>query len=225
LVLPEELLPAVPEEALKPRSTKREQAPKLPEDVMEAAKATFISSGGNIAQVSALHDLTPAEVARLAHENQWPVYGGGTVSIEKQNRAHLTSLHTKLWLNIEKMLDSMEVEKKHKQDIVQHRMGSRYIEPLASRSAAFKTLIDQYMRVGAMLYPELYGLDPQGSNTVARQVRAGGHPDAIGGVEGVNREIADFLGRVAVGMADELRSRDLETNTVDGYIIDSEVVS
>ncbi len=93
--------------------------------MVENAKATFIASGGNISEVAALYDLTPESVLRLATQENWPVYGGSTKVNESMSKAQLTILKDKLWKKIDKMLDSMEVEKKTKDDIVQYRYGGR----------------------------------------------------------------------------------------------------
>lgn len=179
----------------------------LPQEVIEGAKAAFIASGGNISEVSSLYDLTPEAVIKLASKENWPVYGGSTKAIESKSKAQLTILRDKLWLRIETFLDSMEIEKKHKDDIVQHRTNSEYIEPLQSRSSAFKTLMDQYMRVSTLLEPEIFSADPDGSNFHARNARGQSYP---GGIEGVNREMADFISEIVVGIADKYRDKELQ---------------
>lgn len=186
---------------------------RLPREKKEAIKATFISSGGNISQCVREHDVTYQMVVKLAEKEDWPVYGGGTTSAEKGNKTRLIRLQSQLEAKMLALLGSMEVEKKQIDDIVEKRSMSKYVEPLASRNSAFKTVFDSWMRVSTLLEPEIYGYDGGNTNHVARNMRASGHPDALGGVEGVNREIADFLGRVAVGMADELKRR--ESNVID----------
>ncbi len=109
----------------------------------------------------------------------------------------------------------MEVEKKTKDDIVQYRSNSIYVEPLASRSSSFKVLMDQYMRVSTLLEPEVFAADPDGTNFHARSARAENYP---GGIEGVNREMADFLSEIVVGVADKIKDRELRGY---GEIIDA----
>lgn len=196
---------------------RRDIASKMPSDMVESVKASFIASGGNISEVSALHDLTPEAVVRLAAQEEWPVYGGGTTSVEKQQRAQLRTLRDKIWHKIEAVLESLNIEKKQKADIVQHRTMSEYVESLSSRNSVFKNLMDQYMRIGALLEPEVYANDPEGSNWHARQARGENHP---GGEEGVNRELANFFTNVITGLADKVKERDMENY---GEVIDARV--
>lgn len=203
-------------EAGKP--VRKHGAAALPLELVEAAKATFIASGGNVSEVAALYDLTPEAVIQLAASESWPVYGGGTKAIESRNKAQLRVMQEKIWHRIEKHLDSLEVEKKAKHDIVQHRLKSEYVEPLASRSSTFKMLMDQYMRIGALLEPEVFANDTDPSNIHARKARESQYP---GGIEGVNRELADFLSEVVVGVADKMKDRELRGY---GDIIDAEVL-
>lgn len=188
---------------------------KLPKEVIEGAKAAFIASGGNLSEVASLYDLTPEAVLRLASQEEWPVYSGSTKVTESKSKGQLTILRDKLWRRLETMLDAMDVEKKAKNDIVQYRAYSEYVEPLASRSSAFKTLMDQYMRVSTLLEPELFVDDPDSSNFHARTARGQDYP---GGIEGVNREMADFLSEVVVGIADKINERELKGY---GQIIDA----
>lgn len=183
------------------------QGMKLPPELIEGAKAAFTSSGGNISEVAALYDLTPEVVMRLASQEKWPIYGGSTKALDSKSQAQLKSLANKLWHRIEKLLDSIEIEKKKKVDITQHRMNSEYVEPLASRSGAFKTLMDQYMRVMTILEPETFAVDGDGSNVHARNARHQANP---GGIEGVNRELANFFSDVVVGVADRIKERELQ---------------
>ena len=183
---------------------------KLDPQIIEGAKAAFTSSGGNISEVAALYDITPQMVMRLASQEKWPIYGGGTKAIDSKSHAQLRSLAQKLWKRIEIMLDAMDVEKKAKADIVQHRVNSEYVEPLASRSGAFKTLMDQYMRVMTILEPETFAVDSDGTNIHAAKARQQNNP---GGIEGVNRELADFFSDVVIGVADRIKERD----EVKGY--------
>lgn len=199
------------EEALdEGKPVRMERAMKLDPQIIEGAKAAFTASGGNISEVAALYDLTPDTVMKLAHQEQWPIYGGGTKAVDSKSHAQLRSLAKKLWKRIEVMLDAMDVEQKKKDDITQHRLHSEYVEPLSSRSSAFKTLMDQYMRVMTILEPETFAVDTDGTNIHARRAKDSAHP---GGIEGVNRELANFFSEVVIGVADRARER----SELDGY--------
>lgn len=178
----------------------------LPPEIIEGAKAAFTATGGNLSEVASLYDLAPTAVLKLATEESWPVYGGSVKAVEARSRQQLIILRDKLWARIERTLDTLEIETKAKTDIVQHRTNSEYVEPLASRNSTFKTLMDQYMRISTLLEPELFANDPDGSNFHARKAREDNHP---GGIEGVNREIADFFSEVVVGIADKIKDREL----------------
>lgn len=195
------------------RKPKRDSATGMPPEVIEAAKATFTATGGNISQVASLHDLTPESVIRLANQEEWPLYSGSVTHQESRSKAQLNALQKKLWIRIEDMLDAMEVETKEKEDISQHRINSKYIEPLSSRSGAFKSLMDQYMRVSTILEPEIFSEDPDPSNYRAVQARS-----SASNVKEVNREIADFFSQVVVGIADRISDKETEGY---GNIIDS----
>lgn len=188
---------------------------RLPPELVEKAKAAFISSGGNISEVSALYDLTPESVLRLASQENWPIYNGTTKLSESHSKGQLHSLQAKLWGRIEIMLEAMDVETKARDDLTQHRAHSEYVEPLSARSTAFKTLMDQYMRVSTILEPELFSDDPEASNYHASKAR---REKYAGGVEGVNREIADFFSQVVVGIADRISDREMSGY---GEIIDA----
>lgn len=196
----------------------RGKALKLPPEIVEGAKAAFISSGGNLSEVAALYDLTAEAVLRLANQEQWPVYDGTTKLHQSKSKNQLLSLQAKLWSKIEVMLDSMDIETKAKDDLTQHRAYSEYVEPLASRSSAFKTLMDQYMRVSTLLEPEIFSDDPDAGNYHARKAKAEKY---AGGIEGVNREIADFFSQVVVGIADRIADKDMKG--YGGTIIDGRV--
>lgn len=193
----------------------RSRSVRLPSHVIEHVKSSYIASGGNISEVAALHDLTPEAVVRLAVQQDWTLYGGSHKALEPQSRNRLRALQERLWIKIEHFLDSMEVEKKQKDDIVQYRLRSEYVEALSNRNAAFKTLMDQYMRIGAILEPELFANDPDNSNSSARKAREDMHP---GGIEGVNRDMANFFADVVIGVADRVKDREMQGY---GQIIDA----
>lgn len=193
----------------------RTLATTLPPEIVEGAKAAFIATGGNISEVASMYDLAPQAVFELAKAEEWPVYGGSTKVVEARGRAQLIILRDKLWARIENVLNALDIETKQKRDIVQHRMQSVYVEPLASRNSLFKNLMDQYMRVQTLLEPEFFSNDPDGSNFHARKAR---EEQYAGGIEGVNREMADFFSQVVVGIADKLKEREL---TAYSHVIDT----
>jgi len=170
----------------------------LPPDLIEAAKATFTASGGNVAEVVRVHELTPETVKRLAAKNDWPVYGSGTSIAERSRKTRLETLATTLENRLFQLADAMGVETKDVYDITEKGLGSRYVAPLTQRSSAFSAVFDRYMRVMALLEPELFGQDDDPSNPVAAKIRQRNQRDALGGVDGVDRQLADFAARVAV---------------------------
>ena len=189
---------------------------KLPPEVIEGAKAAWTASGGNTSEVAALYDLTPESVVRLASQENWPIYNGTTKLSESKSRGQLKSLQAKLWNRIESVLDSIDIEEKAKEDITQHRLNSQYVEPLASRSSAFKVLMDQYMRVSTLLEPELFSEDPDPSNFHANRAR-----NSPSNVKEVNREIADFFSQVVVGIHDRVTEKAEQEREGYGNIIDA----
>lgn len=193
----------------------RSQSVKLDPELIEHIKSSFIASGGNLAEISSMYDLTPEAVMRLAVQEEWTIYGGSHKAVEAHSQHRLRALQQKLWVKIEAFLDSMEVEEKDKTDLVQYRTESKYVEALSNRNSAFKNLLDQYMRIGAILEPELYGNDPDNSNGPARKAQEESHP---GGIEGLNREIAEFLSDVVVGVSDRVREKEMKGY---GQIIDA----
>ena len=185
---------------------RRTLAASLPKEILEGAKAAFIATGGNISEVASMYSLAPQSVLLLAQEESWAVYAGGTKVVQSMGRSQLMIMRDKLWAKIEVVIDSLEIEKKKKKDLTQHRAYSEYVEPIASRNAVFKNMMDQYMRIQTLLEPEFFANDPDSSNFQARRARESQYP---GGIEGVNREMADFFSEVVVGIADKLKDRDL----------------
>lgn len=203
--------------------TPQEAAPRkttLPASKLEAAKATFTASGGNIAEVARAHDLTTRKVTQLAAKYNWPVYGAGTSVVERQSKTRLATLASVLENRLFQLADAMGVETKDVKDITEKGLGSRYVAPLTQRSSAFSAVFDRYMRVMALLEPEVFGHDDDPSNPVAAKIRARENRDALGGVDGVDRRLAEFAARVAVStLAEHEASR-----TVDADVVDAEVV-
>ncbi|MDX1622218.1 MAG: hypothetical protein R3320_14570 [Nitriliruptorales bacterium] len=193
----------------------------LPEAKIEAVKADYIATGGNIAEVSRQHEMPPTAVARLAADHNWPVYGDGASQSEKSERTRLERKFNRVEAQLDAMLETLVPETKEPDVRADKRQMSRYVESLSQRNTTFKTLFDTWTRLGAMIHPELFGLDPANSNAVAARLARDGHPDGLGGVDGVNREISDFFGRVAVSIADELRKREIEQSR---QVIEAEVV-
>lgn len=170
----------------------------LPSEQLEAAKATFIASGGNISETARTHKLTPNRVTQLAARDNWPVYGHGTTLVEKQRRTRLTILADTLENKLFQLADAMGVETKEVADITEKGLGSRYVAPLTQRSSAFSAVFDRYMRVMALLEPEVFGHDDDPSNPVSARLRQRKNLDALGGVDGIDRRMAEFAARVAV---------------------------
>lgn len=174
------------------------QGVSLPQERIEAAKATFIATGGNVAEVARCHDLTPGAVTKLAHEHDWPVYGEGMTSAEKSRKSRLLNLADLLENRLFQLADAMGVEKKDIEDITEKGLQSVYVAPLTQRSSAFSAVFDRYMRVMALLEPELFGNDDDPSNPVAARIRQRNQRDSLGGADGVDRQMAEFAARVAV---------------------------
>jgi len=182
-----------------------------------AARQSWITHGGNVAAVCRDTSLAARVVTRLASENDWPLYGDGDSQSEKSTKTRLRRLHDKLEQQMTDLLDSLGVESKAKKDIAEKGKGSVYVASLSQRSSAFKQVFDSYCKVGQMIAPEVFdvgSLDPSGIR--ARE----------GGMGGVDRDIADFIGRVSVGIADEISRRDRgqaaldDSNTVDAEVIE-----
>lgn len=175
------------------------QGTPLPPELIEAAKATFTASGGNISEVCRVHDLSPQKVMQLAHVYSWPVYGEGVSSAERSRRGRLEQLAHTLEKRLHEIGESLGVEKKALDDVTEKGLNSKWVAPLNQRSSAFGVVFDRYMRVMALLEPELFGADDDPSNPVAAKVRQKQQRDSLGGVDGVNRQLAEFAARVAVG--------------------------
>lgn len=192
----------------------------LPPELVEAAKATFTASGGNVSEVCRVHDLSPVKVLQLASTYEWPVYGEGVSSAERSRRGRLEQLAKTLEKRLYEMADSLGVERKQIDDVTEKGLGSQYVAPLNQRSSAFGSIFDRYMRVMALLEPELFAADDDPSNPVAAKVRQKQQRDSLGGVDGVNRQLAEFAARVAVGTVSAMeaeRTRDAEVIDVHAH--------
>lgn len=189
----------------------------FPPELLEAAKATFTASGGNIAEVARAHDLAPSAVTRLAAKHEWPIYGRGNNSAELGRKTRLENLATVLENRLFQLADAMGVETKEIHDITEKGLGSKFVAPLTQRSSAFSAVFDRYMRVMTLLEPELFGQDDDPSNPVAAKLRQRANQDALGGVDGIDRRIADIAARAAVTA---LEHRD---RPGAGDVIDAEV--
>lgn len=183
---------------------------------LEAAKATFTASGGNLATVARTHDMAPDVVKRLAAKHDWPVYGDGYASSEKTRKTKLENLADALERRMTAMLDALEVETKDLEQFADKQQWSKYVSSLSQRSSAFNAVFDRWMRVMTLLEPETFGGDTDPSNHAAAKIRQKAHEDALGGVDGINRQLADFAARVAVGVVDHMGRRD----EVSGEIVD-----
>jgi hypothetical protein len=183
---------------------------------LEAAKATFTASGGNLAVVARTHDLAPNVVKRLAAKYDWPVYGDGYTAGEKTRKTRLESLADALEQRMTDMLAALEVETKPSEDFADKGKWSKYVATLSQRSSAFNAIFDRWLRVMTLLEPETFGGDTDPSNHAAAKTRQRAHEDALGGVDGINRQLADFAARVAVGVVDHMGRRD----EISGEVID-----
>lgn len=193
----------------------------FPPELLEAAKATFTASGGNIAEVARAHDLATTTVTRLAAKHEWPIYGQGNRSVELGRKTRLENLSTVLENRLFQLADAMGVETKEIHDITEKGMGSKFVAPLTQRSSAFSAVFDRYMRVMALLEPELFGQDDDPSNPVAAKIRQRQNQNALGGVDGIDRRMADFAARVAVTA---LKERDGTGDVIDAEVVDDEAV-
>lgn len=183
---------------------------------LEAAKATFTASGGNLAVVARTHDLAPNVVKKLAAKHDWPVYGDGYASSEKTRKSKLENLAQALEDQMTDLLGSLKVETKGVEEFADKQKWSEYVATLSQRSSAFNAVFDRWMRVMTLLEPETFGGDLDPSNHAAAKIRQKAHEDALGGVDGINRQLADFAARVAVGVVDHMGRRD----DVSGEIVD-----
>lgn len=189
----------------------------LPAAKLEAMKATFVASGGNLSEVARTHDVSPDKVMKLAQAYDWPVYGAGYSSAEKSRKTRLENLAVLLEQQVFDLASSLAVEKKELDELNEKGLNSRFVASLSQRSQAFSTVFDRYMRVMTLLEPETFGAD---DNAVAARVRAEASPDALGGVDGVNRMLADFAARVSVGVVKGLQERNEEVVRADVIDVD-----
>lgn len=190
----------------------------VPDEVVEAAKATYVATGGNVSETARYHDLTTHTVQRLAHELEWSVYG--TETAEKSNRVHMRKVMSQLETKMLDLAASLEVEKKPR-DVaatVSKRELSEYLEPLSSRHSAFKTVFDAWMRLGAVLYPEDFARDPDPANWRAAEERSQVRDLALlGGVVGLKRSMEDVISRNFVsGVPD----KDRDTEITDAEVVE-----
>jgi hypothetical protein len=191
-----------------------------PPELLEAAKATFTASGGNVAEVARVHNIPPTSVTRLAAKHDWLVYGHGVTQGTKARKTRLESLAEVLENRLFQLADAMGVETKEIHDITEKGLGSKYVAPLTQRSSAFSAVFDRYMRVMALLEPELFAQDDDPSNPVAAKIRQRQHRDALGGVDGVDRRMAELAGRIAVSAMQALEeSRELP-DVVEAEVVD-----
>lgn len=219
-------LPATAIEAMMPTvSEATAAAAKIPPAKLEAAKATFIASGGNIAEVSRQHGIRAKTITKIAAEQHWPVYGDGYTDGEKSRRTSLKRLAALLEQQMFDLATALGVERKDLEAELKHGMNTQFVAPLNQRSQAFATVFDRYMRVMTLLEPELFANDNDPSNPVASRLRSKS-PDAPGGLEGIDRRMADFAARVAVSTLEAQRAGthtvEAETETVDAEVVDAD---
>ena len=184
-------------------------ASRVDKDTSQAAKQSYITHSGNVAAVSRDTGLTPRVVHALAADHDWPLYGDGDTKGDKSTKTRLRRLHSKLEEQLFDLLDSLSVETKQKDDLVEKGLESEYVASLSQRSGAFKQVFDSYCKVGSMIAPETFDTGAVDAHGVRAQT---------GGLSGADRDLADFVARVAVGVADQTR------RIGSGEIIEAEVV-
>lgn len=167
--------------------------------VIEAAKATFVATGGNVSAVARAHGLTGEMIIKLATEMEWPVYGDELTSHEKSRRSRLHSMADALEPRLLGAIHSVEIETKHEDDESDKGKRSRYVAPLRERTAAVKALGDLYLKIVGTLDPDLTG-EQAGSQTQA--------------VTDIDKRMAEIAGRAAAAA--------LEHRPGDGEVIDVE---
>lgn len=187
---------------------------------LEAAKATFTASGGNVSEVARTHGMHADVVVRLASELEWPVYGHGSTLVEKQRRTRLTNLADMLENRLFQLADAMGVETKDVHDVVEKGYGSRYIAPLTQRSSAFAAVFDRYMRIMTLLEPDVFGHDDDASNPVAARLRQRKNADAFGGVDAIDKRMAEFAGRVAASAIAGSKESQLPESITEAEIVE-----
>lgn len=199
-------------------------AQEVDPDLVAKAKSSWVLHGGNVAAVVRDTGLTVKQVSLLAAEHDWPLHGDGDSQSEKATRTRLRQRHAMLEEKMVGLLESMDVESKQKDDIVEKGTGSRYVASLSQRSTAFKTVFDAWTKVGAMIAPEVFA-----EATIDRHGRA----HAQGGLAGVDRDMESFIARLTVHMAEEINRNDRGTAALEeaehaaadvDYVIEADVL-
>jgi hypothetical protein len=178
------------------------------DDEVEGIKAAFVRTGGNLAQVAREFSTSPARVKSLALKNGWTLYGRAKSSHEKASTSRLQALSQSLEAKLYELLASLEVETKEYHDVTKDGLNSQYVANLASRNSAFKDVFDRYMRVQALLEPEVFGEDKNSAARLAQQKASSS--DGLGGVEGVNRQITALIAGVVVTEDQVSKPPDME---------------
>lgn len=178
------------------------------DDEIEGIKAAFVRTGGNLAQVAREFSTSPARVKSLALKNGWTLYGRAKSSHEKASTSRLQALSQSLEAKLYELLASLEVETKEYHDVTKDGLNSQYVANLASRNSAFKDVFDRYMRVQALLEPEVFGEDKNSAARLAQQKASSS--DGLGGVEGVNRQITALIAGVVVTEDQVSKPPDME---------------
>lgn len=166
---------------------------------VEALRSTYVATGGNVSETARRHEIDPRVVQRLAGRYEWPVYG--TESSESNRRQRQVAVFNKLEQRMEEMISSLEIETKDPLDLAtsSKRELSKYLEPLASRHSAFKTVYDSWVRMGTILYPEQFAKDPDANNHLAADARSQVRDLALlGGIAGLHRSMEEIVNRVFV---------------------------
>lgn len=183
-------------------------------DDEQAARQSYITHGGNVAAVARDTGLSPRVINRMAADLDWPLYGDGDSQSEKNTKTRLRRLHDRLEMQMLELLDSLGVEEKDAHTLIEKGAGSEYVASLSQRSGAFKQVFDAYTRVGSMIAPEVFDVGSVDSSGVRQR---------SGGMAGADRDLADFMARVTVGIADEINRRDRGDHALQG-VVEAEVI-
>ena len=166
----------------------------LDDSQVEAVKATYVQTRGNLSATAKEHGLSPHEVRLMSQDGQWKVYGLPITSQEKATRSRIEQMADTLTVRTDEMLDSLTVEYKALEDMTDKGMSSHYVASLAQRTTAFTAMFDRLMRLLTILNPEEFVHDPAVSNTYARKAET----EKIGADE-VGRMIGAMVGEITKG--------------------------
>lgn len=171
--------------------TKLDQQPERYEDAKTAYAATY----GNASRAARLVGLHPDTLRQYAARDNWPTTPTPAqrpkTSAEKATRSRIQHMADLLEAKLYSTIDSLVIEDKQRQDIADKGLMSEYVAPLSQRSNAFKTIFDAWMRLKTILEPEQFGYDDARNNPHAARLQR--QKELMGGVEGVERQLAGFF--------------------------------